>query len=100
MADVPALVEAAKQMPGVVHAEDLQFACARSSLDRITQVIKEKKINRVVVASCSPVTHLRFFQDSAKRAGLNPYLVEMTNMGTWTPGFTQIGRSPRRRQRT
>jgi len=86
VADVPALVEAAKQMPGVVHAEDLQFACAKSSLDRITQVIKEKKLNRVVVASCSPVTHLRFFQDSAKRAGLNPYLVEMTNirnLDTW-----------------
>ncbi len=86
VADVPALVEAAKQMPDVVHAEDLQFACAKSSLDRITQVIKEKKLNRVVVASCSPVTHLRFFQDSARRAGLNPYLVEMTNirnLDTW-----------------
>ena len=86
VADVPALVEAAKQMPGVVHAEDLQFACAKSSLDRITEVIKEKKLNRVVVASCSPVTHLRFFQDAAKRAGLNPYLVEMTNirnLDTW-----------------
>ncbi len=86
VADVPALVEAAKQMPGVVHAEDLQFACAKSSLDRMTEVIKEKKLNRVVVASCSPVTHLRFFQDAARRAGLNPYLVEMTNirnLDTW-----------------
>ncbi len=87
VADVPALVEAAKQMPDVVHAEDLQFACAKSSLDRITEVIKEKKLNRVVVASCSPpVTHLRFFQDAARRAGLNPYLVEMTNirnLDTW-----------------
>ncbi len=87
VADVPALVETARQLPGVVHAEDVPFACSKAGLDRIADSIKKNNLNRVIVAACSPpATHLRFFQDAARRAGLNPYLVEMTNirnLDTW-----------------
>ncbi len=55
-------------------------------MDRIADSIKKNNLNRVIVAACSPATHLRFFQDAARRAGLNPYLVEMANirnLDTW-----------------
>ncbi|WP_243679257.1 hypothetical protein [Vulcanisaeta distributa] len=86
VADVNELVKFSRELPGVVHAEDIPFACSKAGLDRIAESIKKNNLNRVVVAACSPVTHLRFFQDAARRAGLNPYLVEMTNirnLDTW-----------------
>jgi Heterodisulfide reductase, subunit A and related polyferredoxins len=70
----------AKTIPDVVHSENLMFACSAASVDYIAQVIREKKINRLVVAACSPATHLRVFMTSAMKAGLNPYLVEMANI--------------------
>ncbi|MEM0283279.1 MAG: FAD-dependent oxidoreductase [Sulfolobales archaeon] len=93
VADVPKLVEMSSKLPGVVHAEDLMFACARSGLDRISQVIAEKKLNRVIVAACSPATHLRFFRDAAANGGMNPYTVDMANIRnlcTWVHPDTSI----------
>lgn len=92
VADVPKLVELSSKLPGVVHAEDLMFACARSGLDRISQVVREKKLNRVIVAACSPATHLRFFRDAAANGGLNPYMVDMANIRnlcTWVHPDTE-----------
>ncbi len=78
--DVISVREFAKTIPGVVHSENLMFACSAASVDYIAQVIREKKLNRLVVAACSPATHLRVFMTAAKKAGLNPYLVEMANI--------------------
>ncbi len=69
-----------KNIPGVVHSENLMFACSAASVDYIASVIREKKINRLVVAACSPATHLGVFRTAAKKGGLNPYLVEMANI--------------------
>ena len=78
--DVVDVREFAKRIPDVVHSENLLFACSAASVDYIAQVIREKKLNRLVVAACSPATHLRVFMTAAKKAGLNPYLVEMANI--------------------
>jgi heterodisulfide reductase subunit A len=70
----------------VVHSQDQMYSCAANTLTDIGQVVKEKKINRVVVAACSPKTHFATFQGSLERAGLNPYLLEMANirnMDSW-----------------
>lgn len=86
VADVKWLAEQAAKIPGVVHSEDLRFACAGVYTKYIEEVIKEKKINRLVVAACSPKTHLPVFTGAAMRAGLNPYLVELANirnLDTW-----------------
>jgi heterodisulfide reductase subunit A len=86
VADVKWLAQEAAKIPGVVHSEDLRFACAGVYTKYIEQVIREKNINRLVVAACSPRTHLPVFTDAAIRAGLNPYLVEMANirnLDTW-----------------
>ncbi len=78
--DVPSVAQYAQQLPDVVHAEDMLYTCSQDSLSRIREVIHEKDLNRVVVASCSPRTHESLFQDCLREGGLNPYLFEMANI--------------------
>jgi len=78
--NVPKLVEMSQQIPEVVYSEELRFACSGAGQKRIMEIIDEYKLNRLVVAACSPATHLRVFKNAAKKVGLNPYLVEMANI--------------------
>jgi len=78
--DVPAVAEYAKTLPYVVHAEHNLYTCSQDTQRKITKMIKEKNLNRVVVASCTPRTHEPLFQETLKDAGLNPYLFEMANI--------------------
>lgn len=77
---VPEVVACAAHLPGVVHAEELLFACSQDSIKKIKERIAEHGLNRVVVASCSPRTHRPLFQETLRQAGLNPHLFEMTNI--------------------
>jgi len=86
VADIQSLVEYSKTLPDVVHAQDQMYSCAGNTQDEISQAIKEKGVNRVVVAACSPKTHEPTFRGCLTRVGLNPYLLEMANirnMDTW-----------------
>ena len=86
IADVPAVRDYAGTLPNVVHVEDNLFTCSQDTQDKMKEVIKEKGINRVVVASCSPRTHEPLFQETIRDAGLNKYLFEMANIrdqNTW-----------------
>ncbi|MCP4668603.1 MAG: FAD-dependent oxidoreductase, partial [Deltaproteobacteria bacterium] len=86
IADVSAVREYAGNLPHVVHVEDNLFTCSQDTQDKMKEVIKEKDINRVVVASCSPRTHEPLFQETIRDAGLNKYLFEMANIrdqNTW-----------------
>lgn len=78
--DVPQVTEYAQTLPHVVHAESNLYACSQDNIKHITETVKEKELNRVVVASCTPLTHQPLFQDSIRAAGLNPYLFEMANI--------------------
>ncbi len=78
--DVPEVLEYTQKIEGVAHAERVRFACAANTQELIGRTIKEKKLNRLVVAACSPKTHGPTFQRVASRAGLNPYLFEMANV--------------------
>lgn len=78
--DVNQVTEYAKGLPGVTHAESNLYTCSQDSIRHISQVIQECGLNRVVVASCTPLTHQPLFQDSLRAAGLNPYLFEMANI--------------------
>lgn len=78
--DVPAVTEYARRLPFVVHAENNLYTCSQDSIRHITEQIVELKLNRVVVASCTPLTHQPLFQDVLRAAGLNPYLFEMANI--------------------
>jgi heterodisulfide reductase subunit A-like polyferredoxin len=78
--DVKEVVEYAKSLPGVVHAENTIYTCSADSLKLIQERVKELNLNRVVVASCTPRTHEPLFRDTIREVGLNPYLFEMANI--------------------
>jgi heterodisulfide reductase subunit A-like polyferredoxin len=78
--DVPSLTEYAATLPGVAHAEHNLYSCSQDAIAHITEVVQEHNLNRVVVASCSPLTHEPLFQDAIRQAGLNPSLFEMANI--------------------
>ena len=78
--DVKGVTEYAKTLPNVVHAQENLFTCSQDSQDEMKAIIKEQKLNRVVVAACSPKTHEPIFQDTMESCGLNKYLFEMANM--------------------
>jgi len=86
VADVPAIVEYAKTLPGVVYAEDNLYTCSVDTQLRMIKMIQEHDLNRVVVSSCTPRTHEPLFRATCRRAGLNEYLFEMANIrdhNTW-----------------
>jgi len=78
--DVPAVAEYAASLPGVAHAEHNLYTCSQDSIQRITEQTRELGLNRVVVASCTPLTHEPLFQDSVRQAGLNPGMFQMANI--------------------
>ena len=78
--DVPEVTEYAAELPFVAHAESNLYTCSQDSIKHITETVTEENLNRVVVASCTPLTHQPLFQDSIRSAGLNPYLFEMANI--------------------
>jgi len=78
--DVPAIAEYARSLPGVVYVEENLFSCSQDTQDKMTKIIKEQKLNRVVVAACSPLTHEVLFQETVVNAGINKYLFEMANI--------------------
>jgi heterodisulfide reductase subunit A-like polyferredoxin len=78
--DVKDVTEYAKTLPNVVHAQENLFTCSQDSQDEMKEIIKEHKLNRVVVAACTPKTHEPIFQDTMESCGLNKYLFEMANI--------------------
>jgi heterodisulfide reductase subunit A len=78
--DVPSAVAEAAGMKGVVHACEQTFSCATNSAKEITDLAREKGLNRVVIAACSPRTLEPLFRDTLREAGLNQYFLEMANI--------------------
>jgi heterodisulfide reductase subunit A-like polyferredoxin len=78
--DVEKVTEAVKREPGVVMASHTMYTCSDASLSEIKDKILEHRLNRVVVASCTPRTHEDLFRDTLREAGLNPFLFELANI--------------------
>ena len=78
--DVESVVRRTRELPYVVHAESNVYTCADDSQDRIKTKIVEHRLNRVVIASCTPRTHESIFRDTLRDVGLNPFLIEMANI--------------------
>ncbi len=78
--DVEEVARYAATLPDVVYANDPMFACSTDHQEEIKRVIKEYRLNRVVVASCTPRTHEPVFQETLREAGLNPYLFDLANI--------------------
>jgi len=78
--DVKAVVDDAAALPGVVLAREYKYVCSEPGQELIRQDIREQKLERVVVASCSPRMHEITFQNAVAKAGLNPSYFAMANI--------------------
>jgi heterodisulfide reductase subunit A len=78
--DVEDVVRYASTLPGVVVARENKYMCSDPGQDVIKKDIKELKLTRVVVSSCSPLMHEATFRVACADAGLNEYLFQMANI--------------------
>lgn len=78
--DVERVVEFASHLEGVVVARNYAYMCSDPGQALIKEDIQKEKLNRVVVASCSPTMHEATFRMACSEAGLNPFLFQMTNI--------------------
>ena len=78
--DVPSLVEYSKTLDQVAHAEEGLFICSTDAAEQISNTIREKGLNRVVVAACTPRTHEPLFRDTLREGGINQYFFDMANI--------------------
>jgi len=78
--DSEAVAKYAATLPNVVIAKDYIYMCSAPGQSMIKEDVKEHNLNRVIVASCSPVMHEPTFRRCVAEAGLNPYLFEMANI--------------------
>ena len=78
--DVKAVAEYARTLNNVVIVRDYAYMCSDPGQALIKEDIKSNGLDRVVVASCSPLMHETTFRRACAEAGLNPYLFQMTNI--------------------
>jgi heterodisulfide reductase subunit A len=78
--DCAAVAEYAETLPDVVCVMRNKYTCADPGQNEIKKAIQEHKLNRVVVAACTPLQHEPTFRACVKDVGLNPYLMEMANL--------------------
>jgi len=78
--DIEQLVKEINAHPGVQHCEDYKYMCSDPGQVIIKEKLKEKNLDAIVVASCSPLLHEVTFRRAIQEAGLNPYLLEMANI--------------------
>ncbi|MGD0979460.1 MAG: CoB-CoM heterodisulfide reductase HdrA2 [Candidatus Bathyarchaeia archaeon] len=78
--DCEEVAQFAATLPNVVLAQDNRYTCSDQGQAGIKKDIQEQKLNRVVVASCSPRLHEPTFRKACEDAGLNKYLFEMANI--------------------
>ncbi len=78
--DVRSLTEFGATLPGVAVARDYKYMCSDPGQELILQDVRDHRLNRIVVASCSPLLHEQTFRTATAKAGLNPYLFHMVNI--------------------
>lgn len=78
--DCEAVARYAAGLPGVVHASTNRYSCSEPGQEGMVRDIRSHRLERVVIAACSPRLHEPTFRNMLQRAGLNPYLLEMSNI--------------------
>ena len=78
--DTKAVSDYAKTLPNVVFSRENLFSCSEAGVTDIENAIKENRLNRVVVAACTPRTHEPLFRAACEEAGLNKFLFEFVNI--------------------
>ncbi len=78
--NVPEVVDYCRSLRGVALADEGRWSCSSDYIEKMKELIREHRLNRVVVASCTPRTHEPLFKRALKEAGLNPYLLEFVSI--------------------
>lgn len=78
--NISEVIDFASHLDNVVVAKEYKFMCSDPGQELIKQSIKEKDLNRVVVASCSPLMHEPTFRGATAEGGLNPFFFQMSNI--------------------
>ncbi len=78
--DVMALAEYAGTLPGVVVSREYKYLCSDPGQELILQDIRALHLDRVVVASCSPMLHEKTFRNVLARGELNPFFLQFVNI--------------------
>ena len=80
MVDCPEVAKYVETLPGVALSRDYKYMCSDPGQEVIQKDIREFKLNRVVVASCSPLLHEHTFRAAVEAGGLNPFFFHMVNI--------------------
>jgi heterodisulfide reductase subunit A len=80
LVDCPEVARYAGLLPGVVLSRDYKYMCSDPGQELVRQDIREFDLNRVVVASCSPLLHEHTFRQAVAAGGLNPFHFQMVNI--------------------
>ncbi len=80
MVDVKAVAKYVATLPNVVVSRDYKYMCSDPGQEMIVQDIIENRLNRIVVAACSPLLHEHTFREATRRGGLNPFFFQMVNI--------------------
>ncbi len=78
--DVQHVAEESAKEQNVVHSETIIYACAPDGQAKVKDIIREKSLNRVLIASCTPRTHSPLFMDTIREVGLNKFLFELADI--------------------
>ena len=78
--NVPRVVEEASRWEGVVVAKNYTYLCSKPGIELIRNTVRRKKLDRVVLACCTPKMHRKMFEENLQREGLNPAMLEMVNI--------------------
>jgi heterodisulfide reductase subunit A len=80
MVDVAAVAKYVATLPNVAVSRDYKYMCSDPGQEMIVQDIIENRLNRIVVAACSPLLHEHTFREATRRGGLNPFFFQMVNV--------------------
>ncbi|RLE14638.1 disulfide reductase [Candidatus Aerophobetes bacterium] len=78
--DVGKVAKLINKYPGVIYATDYMYMCSEPGQEMIRKIVKEKKLDGVVVAACSPTMHETTFRNTVASVGVNPYRCEIANI--------------------
>lgn len=78
--NISEVIEFASHLDNVVVSKEYKFMCSDPGQELIKQSIKEKDLNRIVVASCSPLMHEPTFRGATAEGGVNPFFFQMSNI--------------------
>ena len=78
--EIEKLTEEIADYPNVVHSENYIFLCSDPGQNLIKDAVREKKLDAIVIAACSPTLHESTFQTVTEEVGLNPFQCEIANI--------------------